>query len=62
MNMCGNLGGALVSIVVGSSVKQLHSYDAALYSIAAMYLSAGACWAFVDPSDLVKSGEPAIAL
>jgi sugar phosphate permease len=61
MNMCGNLGGALVSIVVGSSVKQLHSYDAALYSIAAMYLSAGACWAFVDPSELVKSGEPAIA-
>jgi MFS family permease len=59
MNMCGNLGGALVSLVVGFCVKHLHSYDAAMYSMAAMYLVAGACWAFVDPSDALKESDPA---
>jgi sugar phosphate permease len=56
MNMCGNLGGALVSLVVGFCVQHLHSYDAAMYSMAAMYLVSGACWAFVDPSEHLKAG------
>jgi nitrate/nitrite transporter NarK len=58
MNMCGNLGGALVSLVVGFCVKNLHSYDAAMYSIAVMYVASGACWAFVDPTELLREGEP----
>jgi MFS family permease len=57
MNMCGNLGGAISPLVVGFCVKHLHSYDAAMYSMAAMYVVSGACWAFVDPSDLLKKGE-----
>ena len=58
MNMCGNLGGALVSLVVGFCVKSLHSYDAAMYSMAAMYIVSAVCWAFVDPSDLLKESQP----
>jgi hypothetical protein len=30
-----------------------------MYSMAAMYVAAGACWAFVDPSQLLKEIEPA---
>jgi ACS family glucarate transporter-like MFS transporter len=58
MNMCGNLGGALVSLVVGFCVKHLHSYDAAMYSMAGMYLFSGACWAFVDPSVTLSETDP----
>jgi MFS family permease len=58
MNMCGNLGGALVSLVVGFCVQHLHSYDAAMYSMAAMYLLSGACWAFVDPSATLSETDP----
>ncbi len=54
MNMCGNLGGALVSLVVGFCVKRLHSYDAAMYSISVMYLVSAVCWAFVDPSEMLS--------
>ena len=48
MNTFGNLGGAMVSLVVGLCLKYLHSYDAAMYSIALFYLAAAACWLFVD--------------
>jgi ACS family glucarate transporter-like MFS transporter len=53
MNMCGNLGGALVSLVTGLCVQRLHSYDAAMYSIAAMYLMSASCWLFVDPEQVI---------
>jgi MFS family permease len=55
MNMFGNMGGALVSLVVGFCVKELHSYDAAMYSIAAMYAVSAVCWAFVDPTLVLVS-------
>ncbi len=62
MNMFGNLSGAAVSLVVGFCVKYLHSYDAAMYSMAAMYVMAAACWLFVDPEEAVarSRGEPAV--
>jgi len=50
MNMCGNLAGAVGSYVVGFFVQRLHSYDAPMYSMAAMYLVAATGWLFVDPS------------
>jgi MFS family permease len=49
MNMFGNLGGALVSLVVGFCLRSLHSWQLPLYSIAAFYLASGACWFWVDP-------------
>jgi MFS family permease len=55
MNMCGNLGGALVSLVTGLCVQHLHSYDAAMYSIAAMYLMSASCWLFVDPEQVIDA-------
>jgi MFS family permease len=55
MNMCGNLGGALVSLVVGFCLKHLHSYDAAMYSISAMYAVSGICWTLVDPSECLEA-------
>jgi ACS family glucarate transporter-like MFS transporter len=58
MNMCGNFGGAIVSLVVGFCVKHLHSYDAAMYSMAAMYLMSATCWAFVDPSEMLSDARP----
>jgi len=53
MNMFGNLGGAMVSLVVGLCLKHLHSYDAAMYSIAVFYLCAAGCWLFVDPEQVL---------
>jgi ACS family glucarate transporter-like MFS transporter len=55
MNMFGNLGGALVSLVVGFCLKYLRSYDAAMYSIALFYLGAAACWLFVDPGQVLTA-------
>ena len=59
MNMFGNLGGALVSLVVGFSLKDFHSWNAPLYSIAAFYLLAAAAWLLVDPEQMIVA-KPAI--
>jgi sugar phosphate permease len=50
MNMFGNLGGALVSVVFGFSVRSFHSWSAPLYSIALFYVASAACWLWVDPA------------
>ncbi len=59
MNMFGNLGGALVSLVVGFCVKDFHSWNAPLYSIAAFYLVAGGAWLFLpaSPTLVESSGD-----
>ena len=57
MNMFGNLGGALVSLVVGFC----HSWNPPLYSIAAFYLLAAGAWLLVDPEQMVVA-EPASIL
>jgi sugar phosphate permease len=58
MNMFGNLGGALVSLAVGFSLRSFHSWTAPMYSIAAFYLAAGACWLWVDPKRVLLAGQP----
>jgi sugar phosphate permease len=55
MNMFGNVGGALVSLAVGFSLKNLHSWNAPMYSIAAFYGAAACCWLFVDPDEAIRA-------
>jgi MFS family permease len=64
MNMFGNLGGALVSMVVGFCLKNLHSWNLPLYSIAALYVVAAAAWLLVDPEQAiaVSSQTPSLAV
>ena len=61
MNMFGNLGGALVSLVVGFSLKYLHSWNAPLYSISAFYLAAAGAWLLVDPDQIIVAESPLTA-
>jgi MFS family permease len=49
MNMFGNLGGTLSPVAVGLSMDRLGSWNAPLFSIAALYLVAAVCWLAVDP-------------
>jgi MFS family permease len=58
MNMFGNLGGALVSYIVGVCLHRLHSWQIPLYSIAGFYLASGVCWLWVDPGRTLVT-EPA---
>jgi len=58
MNMFGNLGGALISLVVGFCLRDFHSWNAPLYSIAAFYLVAAGAWLLVDPEQMIVA-EPA---
>jgi MFS transporter, ACS family, glucarate transporter len=53
MNMCGNLGGALSPLVVGYSLQWLGSWEAPLFSVAALYVFASLCWLAVDPARTV---------
>jgi len=50
MNMFGNLGGTLSPVVVGLCIDRLGSWNAPLYSIAALYLVAALCWLAIDPA------------
>lgn len=59
MNMFGNLGGTLSPIVVGLCVDRLGSWSAPLYSIAALYLVAAACWLGIDPAIKIAPENPA---
>ncbi|HJQ83593.1 MAG TPA: MFS transporter [Candidatus Binatia bacterium] len=62
MNMCGNLGGALSPIVVGVSLSRLGSWEAPLFTMAAMYLVAAAAWWAIDAEErpwLDAPAEPA---
>jgi MFS family permease len=51
MNTFGNLGGMLSPVVVGLSLEAWQSFEAPLYSVAACYLAAAACWLAIDPLD-----------
>jgi MFS family permease len=53
MNMFGNVGGAVVALVFGFYVKEKHSYDVPLYSIAALYAVAATAWLAVDPERII---------
>ena len=57
MNMFGNLGGTLSPVVVGLSIDRLGSWNAPLFSIAALYLVSAACWLAVDPAEKIGAEE-----
>ena len=54
MNTFGNLGGALSPVVVGLCVQRLGSWQAPLFSVAALYLFAAACWLGIDAEEPVR--------
>ncbi|QDU09376.1 MFS transporter [Gimesia aquarii] len=60
MNMAGNLGAALLPVIVGA-LFDAKIYDPVLILITGIYLSAALCWAFLNPNgtvfDDVKSSE-----
>jgi ACS family glucarate transporter-like MFS transporter len=49
MNTFGNLGGTLSPVVVGVALDRWHSWNAPLWSVAAMYLLAALAWLAIDP-------------
>jgi len=49
MNMCGNLGAALVNQAVGSLQERTGSWNAALFIIAGVFLVDALCWALLNP-------------
>jgi nitrate/nitrite transporter NarK len=50
MNTFGNLGGVTSPIVVGWCLALWGSWEAPLYTVAALYLFAAFCWLRVDAS------------
>jgi MFS family permease len=54
MNTFGNLGGVASPIVVGLCLERWSSWDTPLYTVAALYAFAAACWLAIDPEALVE--------
>ena len=50
MNTFGNIGGAICPIAMAVLVQRLDSWTVPLFTIAAMYLVAAACWLAIDPT------------
>jgi MFS family permease len=50
MNTFGNLGGMLSPLVVGWCLTAWGSFEAPLYTVAAGYLAAAACWLGIEPT------------
>jgi nitrate/nitrite transporter NarK len=60
MNTFGNLGGVMSPVVVGWCLEAWGSWETPLYSVAALYLAAAACWLAIDPLEPLES-HPAAA-
>jgi len=58
MNTFGNLGGALSPIVMGAVLERTGSWDASLYSVAALYGVAALCWLGIDPESPIDATPP----
>lgn len=60
MNMAGNLGAALLPVIVGA-LFEAKVYDPVLILITGIYIAAALCWVFLDPNGTVfeeaKSSE-----
>ena len=56
MNSFGNLGGMLSPVVVGWSLDAGRSWETPLYTVAAGYLLAAACWLRIDPLARIDGG------
>jgi MFS family permease len=59
MNTFGNLGGALMPVVMGAVLDRSGSWDQSLYSVAALYGVAALCWLGIDPEAPIGVQEPA---
>jgi len=57
MNMCGNLGAAIVNQAVGSLKEHTGSWNTALFVIAGIFLVDAICWALLNPKGPLF-GEP----
>jgi MFS transporter, ACS family, glucarate transporter len=55
MNSFGNLGGALSPVVIGLRLDRGGSWDAPLWSVAALYLVAAFCWLAIDPDRTLRA-------
>jgi MFS family permease len=53
MNTFGNLGGVASPLVVGWCLEAWGSWSAPLWTVAALYLGAAACWLAIDPESPV---------
>jgi nitrate/nitrite transporter NarK len=53
MNTFGNLGGALMPVVMGAVLDRTGSWDLSLQSVAALYGVAALCWLGIDPESPV---------
>jgi MFS family permease len=49
MNTFGNLGGVMSPVVMGWCLEAWGSWETPLYTVAAFYLVAAACWLGIDP-------------
>jgi MFS family permease len=49
MNTFGNLGGVMSPLVVGWCLEAWGSWEAPLYTVAALYVLAALCWLGIDP-------------
>jgi MFS family permease len=59
MNTFGNLGGVMSPIVVGWCLQAWGAWETPLYTVAALYLVAAACWLGIDPVTPIDTGEDA---
>jgi MFS family permease len=49
MNMFGNVGGAASPLITGICLDRWGSWQAPLFSVAALYVASAICWLLVDP-------------
>ena len=55
MNTFGNLGGALMPVLMGLVLDLSGSFDRSLYSVAALYGVAALCWLGIDPESPIDA-------
>ena len=58
MNTFGNLGGVMSPLVVGWCLTLWGSWEAPLYTVAALYLFAAFCWTRVDATETLDLSTP----
>jgi len=58
MNMMGNFGGALASLVIGYILGATHNWDLALYVSAAAYFLGAFCWWLLDSTTPLEQVSP----
>jgi MFS family permease len=58
MNMCGSIGAAFFPAYAGWLVKTTGDWNAVLWSIAAIYVAAAACWALLNPNGTLFDAAP----